>query len=91
MTLEDKDTITIIVNMEKKMISVRDLSPNGEISFEQVVKIAEEGGKLPSGPYIEYEVSYDNAIRPKSGKLEPGQRLKIQDETTFNVTATDVS
>ena len=56
MITEDKDTIDMIINMGEKAIKTGDLSPDGEISFDQVVELAHAEGGLPSGPYIEYEV-----------------------------------
>ena len=92
MVIEDKDTIDIIINMEEKVVHSGDLSPDGEITFDQVVGVARDEGGLPSGPYIEYEVYYDNAIsRPPDGRLYPGRGVKIQDGTIFNVTYTDKS
>ena len=90
--IEDKGTIDIVVNMQEKVVHTDDLSPDGEISFDQVVGLASEGGGLPSGPYIEYEVFYENALgRPLEGRLYPDKGVKIQDGTVFNVTYTDKS
>lgn len=88
----DKETIDIIVNMEKRAIGLDILSPDQEISFDQVVALATEEGRLPTGPYIEYEVLYENAIaRPQDGVLRQGKSVKVQDGTIFNVTFTDKS
>ena len=92
MVTEDKHTINIIINMEEKVVDSDDLSPDGEITVDQVVGVAQDECGLPAGPYIVYEVYYDNAIaRPQNGRLYPGQGVKIQDGTTFNVTYTDKS
>ena len=92
MVIEDKKKIDIIINMEEKAVNSDDLSQDGEITFEQVVELASSEGGLPSGPNIEYEVYYDNAIaRPPNGRLHPGRSVKIQDGTSFNVTYTDKS
>ena len=92
MVIEDKDTVDIIINMEEKVFNIGDLSPDGEITFDQVVGVARDECGLPSGPFIEYEVYYDNAIaRPENGRLSSGQSVKIQDGTVFNVTYTDKS
>ena len=92
MVIENKDNIDIIINMEDKVVHSADLSPDGEISFDQVVQVARDEFGLPSGPYIEYEVFYDKAIaRPENGRLYAGQSVKIQDGTIFNVTYTDKS
>ena len=53
MVTENKDTVDIIVNMQKKVVPTDALTPDGEISFDQVVSLASEGGGLPSGPYID--------------------------------------
>ena len=37
---EDKDIITIIVNGREKTVPSSELSPDGELSFDQVVRIA---------------------------------------------------
>ena len=90
MVIKDKDTIDIVVNMEEKTVDSGDLSPDAEITFDQVVGLASEGGSLPSGPYIEYEVFYEKALsRPREGRLYPDNGVKIQDGTVFNVTYTD--
>ena len=92
MVIEDKDTIDIIINMQGKVVRTESLTPDGEISFDQVVGLASEGGGLPSGPYIEYEVFYENALgRPLEGRLYPDKGVKIQDGTVFNVTFTNKS
>ena len=92
MVLEDKDIISIIVNMAEKAVNVDDLSRDGEISFDQVLGLAREDDEIPSGPYIEYEIFYDNAIsRPPDGRLYEDKSVKIQNGTSFNVTYTDKS
>ena len=92
MTTVDKDTIEIIINMKDYVVQTDALSPDGEISFDTVIKLAVDDGSLPSGPYIEYQVFYENSPgRPPSGRLEPGQSVKVHDGTTFNVTPTDLS
>ena len=89
--VNDKDTITIVVNMQKVEVSVHSLSPDKEIAFDAVVLLAQQLG-LPSGPYIEYEVYYDNAAgRPIDGRLLPHHKVKIHNDTVFNVTYTDKS
>ena len=92
MVIEDKDTINIIVNMAEKVVNVDDLSSDGQISFDQVLELAREVDEIPSGPYIEYEIYYDNAIsRPPDARLYPEKSVKIQNGTSFNVTYTDKS
>jgi len=92
MSTDGKKAIDIIVNMEGKAIDTAILTPDGEISFDQVVDIARSDGGLPSGEFIEYEVYYDNAIaRPQNGRLYERENVKIQNGTSFNVTYTDKS
>lgn len=87
---ENKGDVTLIVNGRKKEISVKELSPDGEITFDEVVGLA--FADPPSGPYIEFTVSYWNgAGRPTEGILYPGESVKVQDGTVFNVTVTDKS
>ena len=86
----DKDTITIVVNGREKTIPVSGLSPDGEISFEQVVGLAFD--PIPSNPNIVFHVLYSNgAGRPPNGRLAPGGSVKVQDGTIFNVSTTDKS
>ena len=87
---QDKDTITIIVNGREKVVSSSELSPDGELSFDQVVRLAFD--PPPSGPGIVFTVSYRNgAGRPPDGRLVAGKSVKIQDGTVFNVSFTDKS
>jgi hypothetical protein len=91
--VEQKDTITIVVNARQKVVSVSELTPDGEINFDQVIELASDTpGWLSPGPNIVYTVSYRNAAgRPPDGDLLEGQGVKIQDGTIFNATATDRS
>lgn len=87
---ENKDRITIVVNGREKVIPSNLMSPNGELSFDQLVKIAFD--PPPSGPDIVFTVSYRHgAGRPPEGRLVAGQRVKVQDGTVFNVSFTDRS
>ena len=87
---ENKDDVTLIVNSREREISSKVLSSDGEITFDQVVKLAYTDP--PSGPYIELAVSYWNgAGRPTEGILYPGESVKVQDGTVFNVTVNDNS
>lgn len=88
--VKHRDEITIVVNARKKVLSSKDLTPTGEISFKEVVGLAYDAP--PSGPYIEFTVSYRNgAGRPPDGRLAAGQSVKIQNGTVFNVSYTDKS
>ena len=85
-----KDTVTIVVNGREKVIPSSELSSDGELSFEQVVRLAFD--PPPSGPDIVFTVSYRNgAGRPQDGRLNAGKSVKIQDGTIFNVSFTDRS
>ena len=87
---EAKNTITIIVNGREKTVTASELSLNGELSFDQVVRIAFD--PPPSGPNIIITVTYRNgAGRPLEGRLKAGESVKVQDGTIFNVTPTDKS
>ncbi len=83
---EEKDKVAIIVNGRKRIVP----STNGELSFDEVVRQA--FAQPPSRPDIMFTVSYRNgAGRPLEGRLSPGQNVKIQDGTVFNVSFTDKS
>ena len=88
--VEDKNTVTIVVNTREKVIPVGELSENGELTFTQAVNLAFD--PPPSGPDIVFTVSYrDGAGRPPEGRLVEGQSAKIQDGTVFIVSFTDRS
>ena len=82
--VEDKDTVTIVVNGREKVI------PSAELSFERAVRLAFD--PPPSGPDIVFTVSFRNgAGRPSDGRLVAGESVKIEDGTIFNVSFTDRS
>lgn len=82
--IDDKDKVHIIVNGRKRVVT------SNELTFDEVVLLAYN--PVPSGPYIMLTVTYrDGAGRPPEGRLLPGQKVKIQDGTVFNVTVTDKS
>ena len=86
----DKDTVAIIVNGREKVIPASELSSDGELSFDQVVRLAFD--PRPSGPDIVFTMSYRNGGgRPPEGRLSAGQRVKVRDGTVFNVSYTDKS
>lgn len=88
--VENKDTVMIVVNTEEKNVSLKDLSRNGEISFDKVVELAFD--TPPSGQDIMFSVYYRNgAGRPPNGRLSEGKSVKVKDGTVFNVTYTDKS
>ena len=87
---DQKDKITIIVNAQQKTISSSELSPDGEISFDQVVHLAYD--PAPSGADIVYTMMFRHSPgRPLEGRLVAGQTVKIQEGTIFNVGFTDKS
>ena len=88
--VECKDTVTIVVNGREKVIPSSELSSDGELSFEQVVRLAFV--PPPSGQDIVFTVSYRNgAGRPPDGRLVAGKSVKVGDGTIFNVSFTDRS
>ena len=88
--IEDKDRIEIIVNGREKAVPSKELSSDGELSFDQVVKLAFD--PPPSGRDIVFTMSYRNSAgRPPDGRLVAGQSVKVQDGTVFNVSFTDKS
>lgn len=88
--LEDKDVVTVVVNAREKVIPVVDLSPDGELSFAQIVHLAYD--PVPTGQDIVFTVSYrEGAGRPDSGRLVDGQSTKVKNGTVFNVSFTDRS
>ena len=87
---ENNDKVTIIVNGRERVVSSSALSSDGELSFDEVVRLAFD--PPPSGPDIMFTVSYRNgAGRPPEGRLVAGQSVKVKDGTVFNVTLTDRS
>ena len=87
---QDKETVTIIVNGREKVLSTKDLSPEGELTFKRVVELAFDSP--PTGADIVFTVSYFNgAGRPPEGRLVAGQSVKVQDGTVFNASYTDKS
>lgn len=63
---------------------------SSEVTFHQVVTLAFD--RPPSGPYIEFRVTYRDAAGPRrDGYLREGQSIQVHDGTVFNVTATDKS
>ena len=80
----------IIVDGTPRVVSLDELTPGDEISYEQVVKLSSK--TIPTGPYIDVEVDYTNAVaRPPDGSLKAGESVKIQDGTVFDVEFTDRS
>ena len=87
---DSKDTVTLIVNGQQKEVSLKELSPNAEISFDEIVRLA--FADPPSGEYIVFTVSYWNGAGwPAEGILYSGEIVKVKEGTVFNVTVTDKS
>ena len=76
---------TIIVTGTPKFVAFDSLSPDSEITFDQVVELDDRSPPLGT-PDIVYFITYENAIgRPPSGPLTEGEKVKIQNETEFTV------
>ena len=76
--------IKILVNARVEVVSPDRLSPDGEISFEEIVKFYK--GDLPQGTDRFFGVRFKNAVsRPHDGILVQGQSVKIQNGTEFDV------
>ncbi|MYA49856.1 MAG: hypothetical protein F4045_02105 [Chloroflexi bacterium] len=88
--VSDKGTVTVVIKGRQQVFSLDELTPDGELSFEQVVARAYD--PAPTGQDIVFEVTYFNAAgRPSQGDLDPGEKVKVQDGTVFNVDYTDNS
>ncbi len=88
--VEDKDSVTIIVNGREKVVSLSALARDSGLSFDEVVRLAFD--PPPSGPDILFTVSYRHgAGRSPDGRLVAGRNVKVQDGTVFNVSFTDRS
>ncbi len=90
MISENKDSVRIIVNGREKVVLLGMLSSDGELSFDQVIRLAYD--PIPSNPNIIFHVLYSNgAGRPPGGRLAEGGSVKVHDGTVFNVSTTDKS
>ena len=86
--VEVEKGVRIFVNGTPKVVLLDDLSPDGEISFDDIVRLAFD--PVPTGEYVEFEVTFaGGAGRPREGRVTEGQSVKIKDETSFNVGYTD--
>ena len=68
--------IRIIVDATPKVIPLDELSPDREITYEQVVSLSSKS--VPSGPNIDVEVEYSNAIARPTRRIF-GQRRERKD------------
>lgn len=75
--------VTIYVNTRPYEVE------RGEISFEEVVKIAYP--TPPYGEYTDYSVMYEFGRGGREGTLIAGQSVKVKRFMRFDVTATDRS
>jgi hypothetical protein len=72
----------IIVNMVPHKVE------SDIVSFHEIVKLA---GNLPSGPDVEYKITFEKAVKPRHGTMIPGEKVEIKDGTEFVVTPTNRS
>ena len=90
--MQQKDPVRIIVNAQERVIPLSQLSTAGEVSYEKLITLAFNAGDLPARRDLVFTVTYrDGAGRPTDGTLLEGESVKIQNDTVFNVTATDRS
>ena len=88
--MQQKDVVKIIVNAQERIVPFNQLSVTGELSFEKLITLAFDS--QPSEQDLMFTVTYRNgAGRPTSGTLLEGESVKVQNDTIFNVTATDRS
>ena len=88
--MRQKDVVKIIVNAQERVVPLDQLSITGEISYEKMVTLAFDS--QPTKRDLMFTITYRNgAGRPTDGTLMEGESTKIQNDTIFNVTATDRS
>lgn len=58
------------------------------VTFHEIVKLA---GNLPSGPDVEYKVTFEKAVKPPHGTMIPGEKVQIKNGSEFVVTTTNRS
>lgn len=64
--------------------------PKNHISYDELVELA--FGHKPEGGNIIYAITYKGAAsKPHDGVLSPGESVKIQDGTVFDVRPSDKS
>lgn len=80
----EKDII-VIVNGQEKVVGKKET-----LTFEEVVGLADG---LPTGPMIEYTVTYrrGHGNKPEGSLVPGGEPVQVKDGMIFNVTATDRS
>ena len=82
--VEIEKSIKILVNTRVEVVSPDRLSPDGEISFEEVVKFYK--GDLPQGADRFFGVRFKNAVaRRTDWVLLQVMSVKIQEGTEFDV------
>ena len=81
--VEDKDTIvgtdsiTVVINGRSVPISKDLLSAGGELTFDQILELAQ----LSQPP--SYIISWESAERPREKITASGQKVKVQEGTIF--------
>jgi molecular chaperone DnaK (HSP70) len=74
----------LFVNGRQRVVST------GELAFDDILKLA--FAQPPTGANVIFTVTYNRSPGPRSsGSLVAGQRVKVQNGTVLNVTATDKS
>ena len=88
--MQQKDVVKIVVNAQERIVPLDQLSFTCELSFEKLITLA-----FDSQPTIRdqmFTVTYRNgAGSPTDGVLLQGESVRVQNDTIFNVTATDRS
>ena len=88
--MQQKDVVKIVVNAQERIVPLNQLSVTGELSFEKLITLAFDS--QPTEQDLMLTVTYRNgAGRPTDGILLEGESVKVQNDTIFNVTATDRS
>lgn len=74
----------IIVNGRRRQVATE------ELTFDELVDLAFDDPAR--GPQILFTITFRNAAhRFEAGELDPGQTLRVQDDTEVDVTRTDQS
>ena len=79
-----REFIPIIVNGRRRQVATE------ELTFDELVDLAFDDPAR--GPQILFTITFRNAAhRFETGELDPGQTLRVQDDTEIDVTRTDQS
>ena len=88
--MQQKDVVKIVVNAQERIVPLNQLSFTGELSFEKLMTLAFDS--QPTKQDLMFTVTYRNgAGSPTDGILLEGESVRVQNDTIFNVTATDRS